>query len=460
MPASFLGLSTEYWTMPRYARDRRLFERVIDVLRLAGQPITLRIGGDSADMAWWDPHHRRAPGWAYAVTPRWLAQTSRLIADTRLRVILDLNLVDRAPAQEARWARAFIERLPRRSVQAIELGNEPDLYPVQGGMGELTTAAQTRLARYFAWAGDYTPATYDSQFAAYAAALRQAGVTAPLAGPAISNPAATEWLTSLLGQQRRSLAFVTAHRYPLSACERDRSAPDYPTLRRLLARSGWRGLAQGVKPAVLLSHRAGLPFHLTEFNSVTCGGTRALSRTFATALWTPNALFALLRVGVDAVDVHVRAHAYNAPFMVSRHGLRAEPMLYGLILFERMLRGPARLLPAQLHIGGRTRLTAWVVRAGRTVRVLLVNTGRRGTDARLHLPAAGRGGRAWVQRLLAPSLTATRHITLAGQSLGRSGRWRGRFTVQSVAPGAHAYVVAVPAGSAAMVTVSPGQRRG
>ena len=44
----------------------------------------------------------------------------------------------------------------------------------------------------------------------------------------------------------------------------------------------------------MLAHGAGLRFRLDEVNSVTCGGTRGVSDTFATALWAPDALLSLL----------------------------------------------------------------------------------------------------------------------------------------------------------------------
>jgi hypothetical protein len=455
VPASFLGLSTEYWTLPHYASDRKLFERVIDLLRVPGSPFTLRIGGDSADMSWWDPHNRRPPGWAYALTSRWLSQAVKLVTEAHLRVLLDLNLVDRNPARAVQLVRAVIAQMPPHSVQALEIGNEPDLYSVMGGLGTLATAPRAKVLRYFAWASRYSPATYNTQFNAYEDALARAGVRLPLGGPALSDPTDTEWLPSLIAAERGRLAFVSAHRYPFSACQTDRTAPDFPTIGRLLGASASAGLARSVKAAVLISHRAGLPFRLTEFNAVTCGGTAAVSGTFANALWAPDALFSVMRVGVDAVDVHVRARAYNAPFFVTRHGLRPRPIFYGLIMFQRMLGRHSWLLPATLRTPDGIRLTAWVVRTGRTVRTLLINKGRSGADVRLRLGATVP---ARVERLLAASPAARTGVTLAGQSLSPGGNWRGRFEAQTVWRGAGGYEVAVPAYSAALVSVRPAIR--
>jgi hypothetical protein len=45
VPPSFLGISTEYWTLPAWASELPLLERVLALVRVNG-PKRLRIGGD------------------------------------------------------------------------------------------------------------------------------------------------------------------------------------------------------------------------------------------------------------------------------------------------------------------------------------------------------------------------------------------------------------------------------
>lgn len=123
-------------------------------------------------------------------------------------------------------------------------------------------------------------------------------------------------------------------------------------------------MARALTPAVRLAHRAGLPFRLTELNSVTCGGVEGVSDTFATALWAPDTLFELLRAGVDGVNVHVRPYTINAAFAVTPRGLRARPLLYGLILFARTLGPGAQLLDARLTANHPEHVKVWAVRDG------------------------------------------------------------------------------------------------
>ena len=450
VPASFLGLSTEYWSLPHYANQRPLFTRAVDLLRRPGAPFTLRIGGESADLSWWSPRPGPVPGWAYSLTPTWLTGLARLTAQAHLQLVLDLNMADRNPAREAAFAKAVVDRLPPGTVQGLEIGNEPDLYPRMNTLG-LFTAAHARVVRYFAWAQRYAPDRYVSQFDTYAAALAHAGVHLPLGGPEISDPTQTQWLAGLIAAERGRLAAVTAHRYPLNACAAP-SEPGYPTIPRLLADQATAGLAASVRPAVVIAHQAGVPFSLDEFNAVTCGGTPTVSGTFANALWAPDALFSLMEVGVDSVDLHIRARAYNPPFFVTGHGLRTRPIFYGLIMFQRMLGRDSELVPATLQTTTSGRLKAWVVQGGGTERVLLINKGNRGTNVRL--PLAG----GTIERLLGAGPAARTGVRLAGQSLTPGGRWRGRFTEQKVwsAAGGGGEVT-VPAYSAALVTLRLGR---
>ena len=173
-------------------------------------------------------------------------------------------------------------------------------------------------------------------------------------------------------------------------------------------------MAAAIQPLVDDAHDAGLPLRLTELNSVNCGGRLGVSDAFATALWAPDALFALLRAGVDGVNLHVRADSVNAPFALSAAGLQARPLLYGLILFARALGPRAQLVTVRSHAPRAVNLGAWAVRVGRdTLHVVLIDKGRRSARVALRLPAHG-GAR--VERLLAPSARSQPASRSAGAS--------------------------------------------
>jgi hypothetical protein len=276
----------------------------------------------------------------------------------------------------------------------------------------------------------------------------------PLIGPAVANPQLDlSWITRLTTQERLRLNVVSGHRYPLSPCA-TRSSSVYPTITRLLSERASAGLAGSVRGAVAVATKAGLPFRLTEFNSVTCRGLNDVSNTFATALWAPDALFELLKAGVSGVNVHVRRGAVNAPFEFGRSGLNARPLLYGLILFARMLGPGAQLVPLSVTAATAHHIKVWGVRLsdGR-LRVLVIDKGARPGVIRLRISGTGN---AVIERLQASSLAEGSGVTLAGQRLDGQGSWRGRRVIQTLRPIGGGYRLAVPAHSAAMVTLRPG----
>jgi hypothetical protein len=457
VPTSYLGLSTEYWALPLWSGEMPLLERALALIHVrANGRLIVRVGGDSADHAFWDPRAgmggSRLPAWAFSLAPPWLGQARALVRNLGVRLILDLNLITDTPGAAAQWARAAKAGLPPHSIDAFEVGNEPDIYShadwlaITAGRGHGMTLPAALTAR-----------DYVRDFRAYARALDAVDPRATVAGPALANPLQhPRWLTTLIDGARRDLGIVTIHRYPFTGCPGRRGTRSYATLGRVLSPAASTGLAASLRPLVDNAHDAGLPLRLTELNSVNCGGRLGVSNAFATALWAPDALFSLLRAGVDGVNLHVRAAAVNAPFALGPTGLDARPLLYGLILFARSLGPHAQLVTLRSHLSRPANLAAWAVRVGRdTLHVLLIDKSRRAERVSLRLPAIGTAG---VQRLLAPSVAARSGVTLGGRSLGADGRWQGLPVQQTVAPRGGAYAVNVHAMSAALVTmrVRPG----
>jgi hypothetical protein len=462
VPRSYLGLSTEYWALPAWSGQMALLERALSLVRVRGDgPLILRVGGDSADHAFWDPNAGaggiRLPAWAFSVAPKWLGQAGALVRRLGVRLILDLNLITDTPSAAAQWARAAKAGLPPHSIDAFEVGNEPDIYSRADWLtvtdaGGLDGHLNGRELGAAALPAKLNPRVYVRDFRAYAGAVDQVAPQITVAGPAVNNPVTHgRWVTALIDGDRRSLGMVTIHRYPYSGCPARHYSRAYATIGRVLSPAASEGMASALGPVIDAGHDAGLPVRLTELNSVNCGGRPGVSNAFATALWAPDALFALLRAGVDGVNLHVRAAAINAPFALSSAGLQARPLLYGLILFARTLGPQAQLVTLRSQLSRPANLAAWAVRVGRdTLHVLLIDKSRRSERVSLRLPATGT---AHVQRLLAPSAGAQSGVSLGGRALAANGDWRGRTAEQTLTPRGGAYAMSVRSMSAALVTV-------
>jgi hypothetical protein len=453
IPAGFLGLSLEYPAVEAYAgTDPTAIDPVlVQLIRnlTPGQRPVLRIGGDSTDWTWWPtPGVAQPPGVTYTLGQQWLNVTRALATGLGARLILGINLAADNRELAASEARALISGLGSGSIQALELGNEPELYGAFAWYR--TPSGQVVTGR---------PAGYD--YTGFARDFTDFGQALPhyaLAGPAISG---TGWFPDLwqFAAAEPDLRLLTVHRYPLQSCFTKPGMARYPTVAGLLSNAASPGLADGLAPSIAVAHRRGLKMRIDELNTVSCGAAPRVSGTFASALWVLDTLFELTRAGADGVNIHTFPGAGYELFKLSQASGRWQasvaPEYYGLLMFAQAAPPGSRLL----RIGSATGpVKVWATRSpDGTIRVVTINK----DTARAHvvsLPAGDVSGAASLERLEAPNAAAATGVTLGGQSFGSktdtgSLPQPSKAVVQRSADGS--YVISVPAASAALLTFPP-----
>jgi len=453
IPAGFLGLSLEYPAVAAYAGSdphavNPVFVQLIRNLSPNQSP-DLRIGGDTADWTWWPvPGVAKPGGIRYSLTPTWVQVIGAMARELGARLILDVNLEADSGQIAGGEARALIAGIGSGSIEAIELGNEPELY---GSFGWYTTPGGQHVSG--------RPKGYD--FAAYQGDFTQISQSlprVPLAGPATGAPKWIPRLGAFLPAQPR-VKVATLHRYPLQLCYMPAASPMYPSIAHLLAPAASRGLAGSVARYVGIAHARHVKLRIDEMNTVSCGGAPGISNAFVSALWALDAVFQMARVGVDGVNIHTYPGAPYGLFKFKhRHGRwRAfvAPEYYGLEMFAQAAPPGARLLRTSGALG---KLRSWATRApDGTVHVVLINdyTAHARTVA-VRIP--GVSGMATLERLQAPGISARSGVTLGGQTYGNAtstGRLAGRSTLAVVRKTGSGYVVELPRASAAMLTITP-----
>jgi hypothetical protein len=452
IPAGFLGLSFEYGAARAYTgSDPGAINPVLLALirnLSPGQSPSLRIGGDSTDWTWWAvPGVRKPRGVRYTIGPDWAATTAALANDLGARLILGINLEVDSPQVAGTEARELVAGIGSGSIEALELGNEPELY-------DSLTWFISRSGRHVKGRrGTYDFNRYQRDFARISRSLQ--GVT--LAGPTIGTRSWIPRLGRFLSAHPR-VRVATLHRYPLQLCFIPTVSPMYPSVAHLLAPAASQGLADSVAPLVGVAHARHVALRIDEMNTVSCGGAPGISDAFVSSLWALDAAFQMARVGVDGVNIHTYPGAPYALFSFTQrdgqwHGLVA-PEYYGLEMFAQAAPPGARLLGTSGSLGN---VKAWATRApDGTVHVVLVNedTARAHTVA-VRLP--GVQGTATLERLEAPGIAARTGVTLGGQTYGAdttTGALAGPSTVASVAPTRRGYVIGLPRASAAMLTLA------
>ena len=317
IPAGFLGLSTEYRGIAAYAgMNATAVDPVFLQLRpetsAPGQRPVLRIAGDSTDWTWWPIHGlRRPPGVRYALTGRWLRTVRSVATALDARLILGVNLAANSRSVAGVEARALVEGIGRRWVDALELGNEPELY---GGFPwYVTLGGRYVRARGPGWSFDR-----------YLGDFRRVARGVPyrfLAGPATGSPNWMPQLGRFLRAEPR-VGLLTVHRYALKRC----GASSNSTASELLSNSAADGLASSVAPTVAIAHARGVRLRIDEVNSIACGGQPGVSNTFGAALWALDLLFAMARTGVEGVNFHTEPGSFNELFSLSRTVTAGRPM--------------------------------------------------------------------------------------------------------------------------------------
>jgi Glycosyl hydrolase family 79 C-terminal beta domain len=454
MPPGFVGVSFEYRALHQYTgRDPLAIDPVLLALLKGlapGQQPHVRIGGNSTDATWWPIRGMVPPGGInYRLTDGWLRTTNALAADLNAKLILGINLAAGRPAIAAAEGRAFLQGIGRRYIQGFEIGNEPDLY------GAFPWYRDRRGHLHWSRGHHYGISDYIKEFARFRRALPRI----PLAGPAVSGPSWMHKLAKLIASEHKELRLITYHRYPLRACVTDPSSAGYPTIPGLLADAASNGLAHGLASFVNVAHAHRLPFRLTEINSASCEGASGVSDTFASALWALDTMFNMANVGVDGVNFHMLPGSHYQLFTVSHSAAGTwqafvHPEYYGLMMFAQAFPPGAQLLRVSAPRGP---VKVWATRdQNGTIRVTLINKDA-GIAHDISLPLPGTQNQASLETLSAPSVSSTSGVTIGGQSFGAettTGTLPGPLSTTPVAPSGGVYTVALPAGSAALLTLA------
>ena len=336
------------------------------------------------------------------------------------------------------------------SLQAIEIGNEPDLYS-QYKSDTASTSPNSRLT--------------SRRSRRPCRACRSRAPTPPVRRPARSRPPSS---AAEAGLPHPNIVELTSHYYPLSDCS---SASD-PTIAQLLGTTVRNSETTAADGAATPGEEARLPAVLDEGNSVVCEGMPGVSDVYASALWEIDEQLAFAREGVSGDYMHGTVlqcdtgkplFMYYTPLCAptaadaSAGTLAAQPEYYGLAAVHEIGAGDF-LNVTQPGLGYRACLRGQTHgrHDDRRPRQREDPATNGPTTLQLSLGATFASGSRID--LTASALTAKTGITLGGQTVQSNGTLPAP-TKTPVTVSGSTLTVSIPAGSAALITLS-GQSSG
>jgi len=432
VPAGFAGFSVEYdLVLDELGGDGAPNEAFRQTMRNLGAS-TLRVGGNSEDDDCWSPDGTTPAGCRGAITPEMARAIFSAVDETGWRAIVGVNLAREDAQAAATYVRdGILANATAKTLAAVEIGNEPDVYV-------------DRMLR----PPGYSEADHRAEFLARADAIAALpdGSALPLSGPAVTDIWSGD-LASFPGGVGQSLgarlAMVTAHWYPLNVCSHTNTV----SVEDLLSSSvsdAWRATAPQ-----LVAAAGARPLVVDETNSVACGGQSGTSDAFAAALWALDFLFTAARAGVASVQLHAHAARTYSPILVDSGALVVRPLYYALALFASRAEGRTLVDAA---IDSTARVLAFAVTDGQALTLFLLNEDARAGEVVVRpSPSATRGSLLLLQ---APALDDVARTTLGGATVGADGTLAAPAESALAPDGDGAFHVQLPVAAAAALTLT------
>jgi hypothetical protein len=350
---------------------------------------------------------------------------------------VNLGAADRALAENQ--VEFYRKEMPIGSIEAIEIGNEPDHY-IQRKMRPEPYGMAEYFQDFDTWKQGILP-------------LLPPGTL--LAAPSWSGIDRMSGTAGFLDREASSIGVLSLHYYAGNPAW---SPPLDYLLKPQAATSGPAVFASSIAAA----HARHIPIRITELNSFFGVGAPGLSNAFSAALWSIDTMFEYVKAGVDGVNWEAEGGNYCSPFLFNRTTAgeksiftlkTATPLYYGLLFFQAATGGGAKLLPVEVDT--RANLKAWATmdRSGRTRLAILNKDETAQGKVIVQMPGYRK---ATVLRLLAPSYTSLTGVTFGGRTLDGSadGKLLGVEKSETVRAANGRFEISMPVTSAALVTFS------
>jgi hypothetical protein len=328
-----IGLSIEYPVLERALGSGPCpSPAMIELLRELGSP-SLRVGGDSQDLAGVSGTSATSGPLRYTIPPSFWASLGCLARETGIQVTVGLNFGEATVADDQATIAAAEQAIPSSQL-SFSLGNEPDLYTISHVLPnepEFTVPA-------------FRPPTWSaSEYVSEWKSRRTELGPIRLEGPDLAGSSWKQQIGAMLREDPPDQ--VDAHVYPTTACGPDPTA----TAQRLLSEHSSVGLVEKLAWLVEAAHAVQRPAIISESNSASCAGKPGLSNTPVASVWAARFVLGTLLSGFQQVRFHSAGTSYD-PFVYNVDGtVTREPLGNALFFLHRWLPIGSRIASASTN---------------------------------------------------------------------------------------------------------------
>ncbi|HWD86860.1 MAG TPA: glycosyl hydrolase family 79 C-terminal domain-containing protein [Mucilaginibacter sp.] len=425
IPLNFEGLSFENWILSRNPEFLDGNNQVFVTLLKNLGPGIIRMGGNSSDETDWTGDGFNTNSHFDILTPANIDKLADLSTKTNWQVIFGLNLGHdniNASVDEAK----YLYNKLGSNLLALQIGNEPDYYRL--GYRPVS----------------YSVLDYENEWLANFTPIKAQIPTANFAGPDVSDN--LEWASIFATDDGSNICFMDAHYYndgPATRADIDCQtilSTDYT-------------LVPYLQSLNFDSQKSGLPYRITETNSIWGGGKQGVSDTFSATLWALDLMWTIAANNGQGINFHGGELVYS-PISVSSSGQCTPNAVYYAMLAFKYGASGGTIIPVNIsnNTNGLNYTAYASYKNGSGYSMTIINKEqKKGVSVTVN---AGKNVNSIdILRLTAPAFDSKTGITFAGSAVQNDGSFS-PATKESKQVGSNSFTITVPAASAVVVTIN------
>jgi hypothetical protein len=427
IPHIFQGLSYETGLLtddPNYLNENNTV--LIQLLKNLGRGV-LRIGGNSSDEIDWggddagnDTLHRKLTK----------ADIDRLAGFARAinwPVLFGLNLANNDPKAAADEASYAQNRL-QGALYAFQNGNEPDFFCSNNHRSQ-----------------DYKYPEFQHEWDRYYGNVKSRVPGASFAGPDVT-PFNLRWLGEFAKNEHHRVNLIDGHYYNNGPASNPQIGLEDVLKPNTKMAAYLRGLS-------VIASTHGLPYRISEGNSIWGQGKPGVSNVFASALWALDFMWSVAENNGQGVNFHGGGVRFvYTPINTANGVTTARPAYYAMLAFKYGAAGGKILAPQIINRDAQDNYSVHSsINPDKSTSITLINKELE-KDFSFTVQLSQAASKMSISRLSAPSVTSATGITFAGSTVNEDGTFA-PATTEEYPISQRTFTITVPAGSAAVVRV-------